>query len=450
MTQWLKYTFIAVYLLLTAIQLKLFYSIYKFEEKKLYNEIELKIKELKNKVEIYEINRHKNIFELYRKENLCGDSYQNKPLELTFVIAASDSFSNLKELSDIIYDKLSHQAINSSKYLIEKLPLDTPYLDSLIKNNFKTLNPKISGSYHLDTSESPAYNSALFKVTLFDDYRLYYPMFLVFEIHGISDVLFRNILLITLGSLLAMIMLFIATRYSYLSIARYKNISENKAEFINHLTHEIKTPLTSIYLASQALTDKRISKSPASVKLYSQLVFNEAERLNKQLESVLSISAAEKNFLHLNIEKSNIHELIVKVAELFRQKIRDYKGTIELNLKAYDFEGFIDQIHIGNVLYNLFDNAVKYSEQNKIYIHVETYNVGNVLVLKIKDQGKGINSDELEKIFNLFYKNEKNVSGFGVGLHYAKKIIEYHHGSITVESKINVGTTFTIKIPLYK
>ncbi|MDP1727945.1 MAG: HAMP domain-containing sensor histidine kinase [Bacteroidota bacterium] len=450
MTQWLKLTFIAVYILLTAIQLKLFYSIYKFEEKKLYNEIELTIKELKNKIETYEINRHKNIFDHYKKENLCGDTYQNKPLELTFVIAPTDSFSNLKELNDIIYNKLSRQAINSAKYLIEKLPLDSAYLDSLVKNTFNSLNPKISGNYNLYATESPEYNSALFKVKLFDDYRLYYPLFLVFDIRGISDVLFRNILLITLGSLLAMILLFIATRYSYLSIARYKSISENKAEFINHLTHEIKTPLTSIYLASQALTDKRISKSPASVKLYSQLIFNEAERLNKQLESVLSVSAAEKNFLQLNIEKSNVHELIEKVAELFRQKIRDYNGIIELNLKASEFEGLIDQIHIGNVLYNLFDNAVKYSEQDKIYIHVETSNEGNELVLKIKDQGKGINSAELEKIFNLFYKNEKNVSGFGVGLHYAKKIIEFHHGTITVESKIHIGTTFTIKIPLFK
>lgn len=449
MTQWLKFTFIAVYILLTAIQLKLFYSIYKFEEEKLYNEIELTIKALKTKIETYEINRHKYIFDHYKKENLCGDTYQNKPLELTFVIAPSDSFSNLKELNDIIYHKLSHQAINSAKYLIEKLPLDTAYLDSIVKNNFKVLNPKINCDYALYTTEDLLYKSALFKVTLFDDYRLYYPKFLVFDIHGISAVLFRNILLITLVSLLAMILLFIATRYSYLSIARYKSISENKAEFINHLTHEIKTPLTSIYLASQALTDKRISKSPASVKLYSQLVFNEAERLNKQLESVLSVSAAEKNFLHLNIEKSNIHELIVKVTELFRQKIRDYNGVIEVHLHALQFEGLIDQIHIGNVLYNLFDNAVKYSEQHKIYIQVETCNEGNAFIIKIKDQGKGINNNELEKIFNLFYKNEKNVSGFGVGLHYAKKIIEFHHGSIVVESKINYGTTFTISIPLY-
>lgn len=444
----LKIVFIAVFLLLTAIQLKLFYSIYLFEQNKVYAKLNQLTVDLKKEVETYEINRHQRFFEAYKMAYLCGEDYATKPLTLSFVIQPTERFSNLKELTNIIDQKLQRQAVASTAYLLEQLPLDSVYFDSILQARISAVSPALT--YTLETHASAKLHdkAGIFPLSLFDDFRLYQPRYMSLKVEGIEGLLLGNILLILGGSLLSLLLLGIATRYAYLSILKYKKISENKAEFINHLAHEIKTPLSSIFLSGQALMDQRINRSESAVTMHSQIIYSEAERLNKQLENVLSVSAAEKNFLEMHPEPLDVHEHIQTIASLFHARIQDLHGTLTLHLNASQYTCKLDKIHFGNVLYNLFDNAIKYSGPDKLHIRVETVDRSDELVIRITDQGKGISQTEQEKIFQLFYKKDKRLNGFGVGLHYAKTILDFHRGIITVDSQPGHGTTFSLSLPL--
>jgi signal transduction histidine kinase len=183
--------------------------------------------------------------------------------------------------------------------------------------------------------------------------------------------------------------------------------------------------------------------------VYASIIFAEAERLKRQLETVLSVSAADKDFLQLYFEPTDVHEQLTTVASLFENKVHEFSGSVTLALAAQQHFCLVDRIHFGNVLYNLLDNAVKYSNRDNIAIRVETANIGNMLQVRISDKGRGINKDDLHRIFDMFYRDESNMSGFGVGLHYAKKIAGMHQGNISVESKAGEGTTVTLTIPIH-
>jgi signal transduction histidine kinase len=159
-------------------------------------------------------------------------------------------------------------------------------------------------------------------------------MYLFLNVTGLSKMLFKQITLMLIICLFTMLMLFIITRYAYFSVLKFKKISEDKADFISHLAHEIKTPLSSIYISSQALNDKRIVNNYETIEHYSSIIFLEAEKLNKQLEYVLTISAADKNFLDLKMEEVNIHKLIIQVSELFIKRIALQNGKMNLCLNA--------------------------------------------------------------------------------------------------------------------
>lgn len=447
MTKTLPYLFVVVFLLLSFIQFKLFYNTYNLKQDELHADIQKSIQRIKQSIETHESERHKVLFEKYKTENLCGPAYSRKNLDLTFRIAPTDSFSNLKDLTDIISKKLASQALQSGSFMLASLPLDSAYIQQVTKKELTRLSNTISFSVQLSADTNQTGFTHNYQTVLFDDYRLYHPTYLLLNITGVSKMLIYQITLMLVMCLVTMLLLFIVTRNAYLSIVKFKKLSDDKAEFINHLAHEIKTPLSSIYLSSQALNDKRIENTPETIEHYSDIIFLEAGKLHKQLENVLSISAADKNFLTMRMEEINVHELILQVSELFIKRITLQNGKMDLHLNASERMFVLDKIHFGNVLYNLFDNAVKYATQDGIDIEVETADSENGMVVYIKDRGRGITELEQHKIFDLFYKKDVNIKGFGVGLHYAKKIMQYHNGTINVKSKIGSGTIFSLYLP---
>jgi two-component system phosphate regulon sensor histidine kinase PhoR len=447
MSKTIQYLFVIVFLLLSFIQFKLFYNTYNLKQDELHIDIQKRIQMVKLRVEKHETERHKILFEKYKKENLCGNTYSNKNLDLTFRITPTDSFSNLKDLTDVITKKLANQALESGTFMLASLPLDSVYIDQIVREELNALGNNIGFTFQLSANleqTSFTYNS---QVLLFDDYRLYHPTYLLLNITGLSKMLIYQIALMLIICLGTMLMLFIVTRYAYLSIVKFKKLSDDKADFISHLAHEIKTPLSSIYVSSQALNDSRIVNNGETVGHYSDIIFLEAERLHRQLENVLSISAADKNFLTLRMEEINIHELILQVSELFIKRITLQNGKMFMHLNATQNMFLLDKIHFGNVLYNLFDNAVKYSAKDKVNIKVETTDSDSGIIVHIQDEGRGISELEQKKMFTMFYKKDARVKGFGVGLHYAKKIMQYHKGMIDVKSKIGLGTTFSLYLP---
>lgn len=239
------------------------------------------------------------------------------------------------------------------------------------------------------------------------------------------------------------------------SIFRQKKLTEIKNDFINNMTHEFKTPISTISLAAQMLNDPAVGKSPAMFKHISGIINDETKRLRFQVEKVLQMSMFDRQKTMLKMKQIDMNELISGVVNTFNLKVEQYGGQIETELNAENATVNADEMHITNVIFNLMDNAVKYKkEEEPIKLKVKTWEEQNKLHISVQDNGIGMKKEDLKKIFEKFYRvhtgNLHNVKGFGLGLAYVKKIIQDHKGMIKVDSELNVGTTFTIILPLNK
>ena len=258
----------------------------------------------------------------------------------------------------------------------------------------------------------------------------------------IPSLIFTFVLLVT----------FIFTIYI---IFRQKKLTEIKNDFINNMTHEFKTPISTISLAAQMLKDPAVGKSPAMFQHISGVINDETKRLRFQVEKVLQMSMFEKQKATLKMKEVNANDLIAGVVNTFTLKVEKYNGKITSNLDAVNPDIFVDEMHFTNVIFNLLDNAVKYKKQEgELLLNVRTWNESGKLYISIQDNGIGIKKENLKKIFDKFYRvhtgNLHDVKGFGLGLAYVKKIIQDHKGAIRAESELNVGTKFIIVLPLLK
>lgn len=258
----------------------------------------------------------------------------------------------------------------------------------------------------------------------------------------IPSMIFTFVLLIT----------FVFTIYI---VFRQKKLTEMKNDFINNMTHEFKTPISTISLAAQMLKDPSVGKSPAMFQHISGVINDETKRLRFQVEKVLQMSMFDRQKASLKMKELDVNELITGVINTFTLKVERYSGQIESELKATDPIVFADEMHITNVVFNLMDNAVKYKRPDTdLKLVVRTWNEPGKLMISIQDNGIGIKKENLRKIFEKFYRvhtgNLHDVKGFGLGLAYVKKIIQDHKGTIRAESELNVGTKFIIALPLLK
>lgn len=238
--------------------------------------------------------------------------------------------------------------------------------------------------------------------------------------------------------------------FSISVIIRQKRISEVKTDFVNNMTHELKTPISTIGLSSEMLMTSDFTKDPERLKKYAEVIFKENKRLEQQVERVLNMAKLDRNELELQIERIEIHELIEEVADSFRFNQSMSGGEINLDLKAEDDVVEGDMVHITNVLFNLMDNAVKYSVDAP-QVKIITENKKNGIEVKIQDQGIGISKDQINQVFEQFYRvptgDQHDVKGFGLGLYYVKLIVDKHKGKISLNSIPGEGSTFTIWLP---
>jgi two-component system phosphate regulon sensor histidine kinase PhoR len=238
--------------------------------------------------------------------------------------------------------------------------------------------------------------------------------------------------------------------YTLTIILKQKRLSEVKNDFINNMTHELKTPISTIGLSSEMLIRNDFTQDPDRLKRYAEIIHKENKRLENQVERVLNVAKLDKEKLVLKKTQVNIHEIIEEAKDIFEFNQVE-ENTIQLELLAEDFTVNADQVHITNVIYNLIDNAIKYSDKD-LSIKIKTYNHKKLFFIEVEDHGLGIKKDDQRMIFDKFYRvptgNIHNVKGFGLGLYYVKLIIEEHGGSIHVKSIYGKGTTFTLNIPL--
>ncbi len=252
---------------------------------------------------------------------------------------------------------------------------------------------------------------------------------------------------------LVMLMLFIFVIYV---VFRQKKLSEIKNDFINNMTHEFKTPISSISLASQMLNDPAVSKSPDMVKHITGVIADETKRLRFQVEKVLQMSMFDRQKTNLKLQDIPVNAIVESACSTFRLKVEKAGGQIETHLDADDDICMVDEMHFGNVIFNLMDNAYKYSREDvPLHLTISTRNVGkDKLELRVQDNGIGIKKEDLKRIFEKFYRvptgNVHNVKGFGLGLAYVWKIVKDHGGDIKAESTYGQGTAFIITIPLMR
>lgn len=256
------------------------------------------------------------------------------------------------------------------------------------------------------------------------------------------------------GMLLISIILIIIIVYSFTytitTIFRQKKLSEMKNDFINNMTHEFKTPISTISLACEALADRDVVRTPEFTESYINIILEENKRLATMAEKILQTAVIEKGQLKMKREQINLHEVITDVIKNIRIQVEIKDGIIRKQCRAENPVLMGDKVHLTNLVYNLLDNANKYSPRKPV-ITVRTENTSNGILMTIEDRGIGISKSEQKKIFDKLYRvptgNIQDVRGFGLGLSYVKAIVEEHRGRIGIDSEINKGTTFRVFLP---
>jgi signal transduction histidine kinase len=273
-------------------------------------------------------------------------------------------------------------------------------------------------------------------------------LFLILNFPERNSHVYSKVYALVTGSIIFTIIIILTFGTTLYYIQKQKKLSEVKSDFINNMTHEFKTPIATIRLAADALESPKVLGIQKTTLYYLNIIRQENKRMNNQVERVLQMALIEQGQLQIDIQENDVHGIIQNCINVVELTARKKQGSISSSLRATCFTINIDEIHFANVINNLLDNAIKYTDKPP-EILIETYNHQNMLCLRISDNGVGMSKDVQNHIFDKFYRkpmgNIHNIKGFGLGLSYVKAVIEAHKGVIEVMSEPNNGSTFTIK-----
>ena len=276
----------------------------------------------------------------------------------------------------------------------------------------------------------------------------------VVKIHfpNMSSYIFSSITFM-IPAMVFTVVLLITFIFTIVVIFRQKRYTEIKNDFINNMTHELKTPISSISLAAQMMNDDSVEKSDRMVKHLGGVINDESKRLRFLVERVLQMSMFDRQTVSFKKKELDLNELLESVASTFSLRVEHTGGKIYTEIEAVDSAIFVDDVHFQNAITNLMDNAVKYRKpEQPLDVYIRTWNEKDRLCFSIRDTGLGIKKENVKKIFDKFYRvhtgNVHDVKGFGLGLAYVKKIITLHDGDIRCESELGKGTTFTVTLPV--
>ena len=400
------------------------------------------LKRVSGKQDFFQSRLIKGVDNIFSSENKKRYSFTKryKDMEKPYFSQALEAYKNTKP----IHQRVSNIELNKTiKEELEKrnVSLDFKYgvysIDGLatkLKSGYYTINKKDSYRY-------PFFFNASGDV----EYELYVT-FPDKDEHILSGI--SNILILSLFFILIIVIAFSSSLYQ---LIRQKKISEIKTDFINNMTHEFKTPIATINLALDSIKNPKIIHNNDKVLRYVQMIRDENKRMHSQVENVLRISRLEKNEIEISKETVDLHDIIEDAISRIGLLIADNQGRLDLHFEAITAEIPGNQFHLTNVIVNILENALKYSEgAPKIDVYTESTN--KFFVFKIKDEGIGMSKAVQKLVFNKFYREQKgnihDVKGHGLGLAYVKEIVEKHHGTVFVESEKGVGSLFTVKLPL--
>lgn len=277
-----------------------------------------------------------------------------------------------------------------------------------------------------------------------DDYYLgvYFP-------NQTSQILLNMIGWLALSAIFIVIVI-ISFWYTVVTMFRQKRLSEMKTDFVNNMTHEFKTPISTISLASEMLLRPNVFESGDKTQKYANIIYDENARLQNQVEQVLQISILDKGDMKIKPKEMDIHKVIRNVSDNFRLGLKEQKGKIKIELNAKPSIIVADRVHVMNIISNLLDNAKKYSAKNP-EISISTKSVKEGVIITVTDNGVGISAEHQKQIFKKLFRvptgNIHDVKGFGIGLYYVKTMIEAHGGTIKVKSGLGNGSSFELFLP---
>lgn len=378
---------------------------------------------------------------------------KNSPKQLTTQIS--------KEIDDNTFSFRDFAKLNANNLPIQERvkasQIDSIVAQELVRNGIKTKfgfgiydkNKKITKVVNQIYKEANNHKKYDYPLFTNKNNQILFSLSLVFPNKNYSLV--QNNLPMLLGTFVSLLVILFIYIISIRYMLRQKKIADIKTDFLNNMSHEFKTPLATISVATDSLANDKISSDPIKVKYYSGLIKQENLRMKKQVENVLNMSKLERKEMKMFLRETNIRELIQKISDSFELIIKQRNGALVCDFRAEKYHLKIDEFHISNVISNLLDNANKYSKEIP-EIKISTRNEGNYYVFQVSDKGIGMESFNKNKIFEKFFREETgnvhNVKGQGLGLSYVKKIIELHKGMILVETQKGKGSTFTIKLPL--
>ena len=375
--------------------------------------------------------------------------------------------SNLKEILEKISNKSNMMMGLLEEMMLPKIGLanrfDPDQLDSLLHTELKKKSIDIPYDYAIINPRSGRLieiskdysNERLlqshFKTNLFPNDVTNEPNLLVIDFPSQEKYLMSKIWFPLSSSALLILIILICFGYAVFTIVRQKKISVMKTDFMNNMTHEFKTPISTIGLAIEALLDPTIPQKATMKMKYLGIIADENKRLESQVADVLQMAQLDKNELKLNLVTVDLHAIIQQAVDKISIQMERKLGNLKLALNASQFKLKGDEAYLLGVLLNLLDNALKYSNDAP-NIMIRTQNIRGQLICSIKDHGMGMSKEAQRSIFQKFYRvasgNVHNIKGFGLGLAYVKEIITLHHGSIEVESELKKGTNFIVKFPL--
>jgi two-component system, OmpR family, phosphate regulon sensor histidine kinase PhoR len=324
--------------------------------------------------------------------------------------------------------------------------IDLPY-EFIVCSKNNTDTAIISKGFKTNSSEF-AFTVNLFPNDLVeksDFLKLYFP--------DRKGYIYRSLSLMIIGSLVFTLFILLTFIVTIFAILRQKKISEIRNDFINNMTHEFKTPIATISLASDSINTPMVLEDREQIKYFSRIIKEESLRMNTKMEGVLQLALFDKNEIEYHFTSLNVHEQIEKAVERIQLQLEQKSGQISTDLKAPKQLVEADGEHLLSAFLNILDNAIKYSAAPPV-INILTYNKELSICISISDQGIGIDKDDIKRIFERFYRvhtgDIHNVKGFGLGLCYVKEVINKFKGQIDVQSVKGTGSTFTICLPIKK
>lgn len=292
-----------------------------------------------------------------------------------------------------------------------------------------------------------------FKVNLYPNDIFQKNLKLAIFFPGRDSFVYRSLNWLLVASFLFSLFILITFSLSVFYILRQKKISEMKSDFINNMTHEFKTPIATISVASDSIVNEKVLSDPERIKYFAGMIKKENTRMNRQVEDILTIARLDKKDFEFNWEAVDIHELINDAIQGIILQVEKRGGKVDVRLDAVNPMVTTDKMHATNVVYNLLDNAIKYSAAAP-EITVTTENQTNGVLISVTDRGIGMTKTVQGKIFERFYRqasgNIHNVKGFGLGLSYVKAVVEANHGTILVSSEPGKGSKFELFLPFIR